>query len=157
MRDHVLFAAGIFDMLLEEIEIEQINHTKASPSGFIFVARSNSARSCANLDPAGRILRRKLNHAVIGKNHMGALADKEIPINLHAGISESRNFFEERNRIENNAVPDDAAAAFAQHPARNQLQDKSLAVYDDGVAGVVSACITGNDGEFLRQHVNDFA
>ena len=88
---------------------------------------------------------------------MGAVADKEIPINLHAGIAESRNFFKERNRIENNAVPDDAAAAFAQHPARNQLQDKSLAVNDDGVAGVVSACITGNDGEFLRQHVNDFA
>src|SRR5205823_13761347 len=131
----------------KHVGIEPITGTYPSPCGLVFVARANAARSCANLDPGSRILLRKLNHAVIGKNHMGAVADKEIPINLHAGIAESRNFFKERNRIENNAVPDDAAAAFAQHPARNQLQDKSLAVNDDGVAGVVSACITGNDGE----------
>src|SRR5580698_898402 len=44
-----------------------------------------------------------------------------------------------------------------RHAARNQLQHKLFSVDDDGVAGIVAASIAGNDGEILRQNVDDLA
>src|SRR5438105_9533149 len=88
---------------------------------------------------------------------MRAVADEQIAVDLYTSIAQSSNFFQKCNRIQNNAITDDTAAAFAQHAARNQLQDKSLTVDDDGVASVVPACIACYHGELLRQHINDFA
>src|SRR5437870_1737598 len=132
MRDHILFLACVFDVLLEQIEIEQINHAQSAASGLVFIARADSARSRANLDPARSVLGRELNHAVVRENHMRAVADKQIAVHFHTGIAQSRDFFKECNGIKYHAVADYGAATFAEHAARDQLQDKSLAVDDDG-------------------------
>ena len=80
---------------------------------------------------------------------MRAAADEQIAVHFHAGIAESGNFFQKCNRIQYNTIADHTSAAFAQHAAGNQLQDESLAVDDDSMAGVMSAGIARHDGEFL--------
>src|ERR1700722_13526760 len=88
---------------------------------------------------------------------MGAIADEQTPVNLHAGLSQRRNFLEERHGVEDDPVADHTAASGAQYSARNQLQNELFTVDDDGMAGVVATGVSRNDGEILRKHVDDLA
>jgi len=88
---------------------------------------------------------------------MGAIADEEAAIHLHAVVTQSGNFFEKCNGIENYTVSDYAAASCAQHATRDQLQDKLFAVDDDCVAGIVAAGVASHDGKILRQDIDDLA
>ena len=60
-------------------------------------------------------------------------------------------------RVEHDAVADDAFAAGAEDAAGDELQDKLLAVDDDGVAGVVAAGVAGDDVELFAEDVDDLA
>ena len=79
----------------------------------------------------------------------------ELAVDVHAEVAQLRHFFEERDRVENHAVADDALAALAQHPAGDQLQDKLLPADDDRVPGVVAAGITRHGAEALAEHVHN--
>ena len=72
MRDHVFLANRIFDVLLQKAEVEQIGNAQAASAHLVLVGGSDSARSGANLDASGRILRGQFNHAMIWENHMRA-------------------------------------------------------------------------------------
>ena len=78
-----------------------------------------------------------------------------MAIDFHPGLAQCANFLQKGERIEHHAVADNAAAARAQHATGHQLQNKFLAVDDDGVAGIVAPGIAGDDGEVLRQDVDD--
>ena len=156
VRDHVFFADGIFDVFLEKLQVEKIGNAQAAAAHFVFVGGADAARGGADLYAAGRILRGQFDHAVVGQDYVGAIRDEKTAVHLDASCAQRVHFFQERQRIEHNAVANHAAAAGAQHAARDQLQNEFLAVDDDGVAGVVSAGVAGNDGELLRQHVDDF-
>src|SRR5438270_7766297 len=98
-------------MLPEQSEVKQIDHAQATPPGFVFVCWSDPAGSRPDLDPAGSILRGQLNHSMIGKNYVSAIADEQIAIDLHARISQTRDFFEKGDRVEHYAIPNYATAA----------------------------------------------
>ena len=85
------------------------------------------------------------------------LLTNRLPSTLTPVARSASTSFMKANGIEHHAVADDAAAAFAQHAAGNQLQDELLAVDGDGVSGVVSAGIARHDLEALGEHVNDLA
>ena len=130
---------------------------KPAAAHLVFVGRTDAARGGADLHPAGRVLRRQFDHAMVGQDHVSAIGDEKISVDLHASLAQRAYFFQKRHGIENHAVADHAAAARPQHAARNQLQNKLLAVDDDGVAGIVAAGIAGHDGEVLRQNVDDLS
>jgi hypothetical protein len=88
---------------------------------------------------------------------MGAVADEEIAVDFDPCVSQRGDFFQERNGIKDNAIADHAAATFAQHPARNELEHEFLAGNNDGVSGVVPAGVTGHHRKVLGEHVNDLA
>src|SRR5438128_11815697 len=88
---------------------------------------------------------------------MGAIADEQAVIHLHAVVTQSGNFFEKCNGIENYTVSDYAAASCAQHATRDQLQDKLFAVDDDRVPRVMAAGVASHDGKILRQDIDDLA
>src|SRR5437870_11427049 len=88
---------------------------------------------------------------------MGAIADEQAVIHLHAVVTQSGNFFEKCDGIENYTVADYAAASCAQHATRYQLQDELLAIDDDRVPRVMSARVARYDGKVLRQDIDDLA
>ncbi len=64
---------------------------------------------------------------------------------------------EQRVRIDDDAVADDADDAGVQDAGRNQVQDELPAAHVDRVAGVVSALIARDDGKARRQQIDDLA
>ena len=64
---------------------------------------------------------------------------------------------EQRLRIDDDAVADDADDAVVQDAGRDQVQDELLAADVDRVAGVVAALIARHDREARRQQVDDLA
>ena len=66
-------------------------------------------------------------------------------------------FCEQRLRIDDDAVADDARDAGMQDAGRNQTQDELPAVDVHRVAGVVSALIAGDDRKVRREQVDDLA
>src|SRR5437899_7981662 len=88
---------------------------------------------------------------------MGAIADEQAVIHLHAVITQSGDFFKKCDEIENYTVSDYAAASRTQHATRDQLQDKFFAVDDDCVPGIVASGVASHDGKILRQNIDDLA
>ena len=92
---------------------------------------------------------------MVGQNHMGAVGNEKMAVDLHPRIAQAACLFQEGDRIEHHAIANHAAATGAQHAAGHKLQNKFLAVDDDGVAGIVSAGIAGDHRKVLRQNVDD--
>ena len=157
VRDGVLLAAGVLDMLLQQRLVEQVLHAQAAARHLVFVGGTNAARRGANLHASRRVLRSQLDQPVIGKNHVRAVADEQVAVNVHTGRAQRVDFLHEGERIEHDAVADDAAAALTQHAAGNQLQDKFLAMNGDSMSGVVAAGIARHHLEALGEHVDDLA
>ena len=88
---------------------------------------------------------------------MRAIADEKIAVNFDSGVAQGSNFFKKRDWVKHNAISDYTAASLAQHSAGNELQDKSFAVDDDRVPGIVAARIARHHRELLREHVNNLA
>jgi hypothetical protein len=92
---------------------------------------------------------------VVGQNHVRAVGDEKISVNVHPSVTQPAYFFEKRKRIENNAISNHAGAARAQDAAGHKLQDEFLAVDDDRVPGIVASRIAGHHGEALREHIDN--
>ena len=88
---------------------------------------------------------------------MRAVADKQIPVNMHAGRTQRVHFLQEGEGIEYNPIPDYAAAPFAQHAAWDELKDELLALDRDRVSRIMAARIASHDVEALGENVNDLA
>src|SRR5205823_14483411 len=88
---------------------------------------------------------------------MGAIADEEAAIHLHAVVTQSGNFFEKCDGNENYTVSDYAAASRTQHATRHQLQDKFFAVDDDCVPGIVASGVASHDGKIFGEDIDDLA
>src|SRR5258708_9549248 len=94
---------------------------------------------------------------MVRQNYMSAVGNKEIAIHFHAGVTQHSNFFQESQRIEHHPVANHGATASAQHSARNHLENKFLALDNDGMAGVVYSGVTANNAKVLGNDVNEFA
>src|SRR5262249_39997260 len=110
-----------------------------------------------DLDASGRVLCGQLNHPVIGQNYVRAVGDEEPSIQLNSKIAQLLDLVEKCQGIKHNAIPDHAAAVFAQHSAGDELQDELLTADNDGVPGVVSAGVTRNHGKILSKHIDNLA
>src|SRR5438045_640987 len=88
---------------------------------------------------------------------MGAIADEQAVIHLHAVVTQSGDFFEKCDAIEDDTIADDAAASCAQYATGHQLQDKLFAVDDDCVAGIVTSGVASHDGKIFGEDIDDLA
>src|SRR5579863_633278 len=157
MRNHVLIAAGVLNVGLEQREVQQISHAQAPAAHLVLVSRANAAGGGPNLYPSRRIFSGEFDQAMVRQDYMRAVADEEVAVHLDAGVAERADFLEECHGVEDDSVANDAAATGTQNAAGHQLQNELLAIDDDSVSGIVAAGIAGHDGEVLREHVDDFA
>ncbi len=81
----------------------------------------------------------------------------EPAVDVDAGARELVDLREQRLRIHDDAVADDAGDAGMQDARRNQPQHELRAVDVDGVPGVVSALVARDDVETRREQVDDLA
>ncbi len=92
VRDHVLLAHRVFDVLFQKLQIEQIRYAKPAAAHLVFVGRTDSARGGADLHASRSILRRQLDHAMVGQNHLRAVRNKEISVDSHARFAQRAHF-----------------------------------------------------------------
>ena len=80
VRDRVLLAAGVLDVGLEQLEVEQVGDAQAAAAHLVLVGGADAARGGADLHASGGVLRRQLDHAVVGQDDVGAVADEEVAV-----------------------------------------------------------------------------
>ncbi len=149
--------AGVFDVRLEQVGVEQIDDAEAVTGHLVFIRRTDATAGGADLLAAGGAFGGKLDHAVVFENDLGAVGDEELLVDVNAEVAQLADFFQEGQRVEDDAVADDGLAGGAQDAARDELEDELLAADDDGMSGVVPASVAGHDGEALGENVDDFA
>src|SRR5947208_15297391 len=88
---------------------------------------------------------------------MVAIASDQAVIHLHAVVTQSGDFFEKCDGIEDYTIADDAAASRAQYATGHQLQDKFFAVDDDCVPGIVASGVASHDGTIFGEDIDDLA
>jgi hypothetical protein len=67
------------------------------------------------------------------------------------------HFGEQRLRIDDDPIADDAGDARMKDAGRNEPEDELRAADVDGMAGVVSALVTRDKGKMRRQQIDDLA
>ena len=73
------------------------------------------------------------------------------------GLFDGLRFLDQRERVEDHTATDHAFHARLKNPGWNQMEDVPLVSDVDGVPRVVSALITCDAVEFLRENVDDLA
>ena len=157
ISDGVLFVAGVFDVRLKQISVQQIDDAEAVAGHLVFIGGADAAAGGADLLAAGRAFGSELDHAVVFENDLRTVRDEELLIDVDAEVAQLPNFAQEGQRVEYNAVADDSLAGWPQNAAGDELENELLAADDDGVSGVVSASVAGHDGKALGEHVDDLA
>ena len=94
MRDRVFFAACVLDVRAQQLRVEQVGDSQAAASHFVFVGRADAARSGADLDAARSVFRPQFHHAMVGKNHLRAIRNKEVAVDFHARGAQGRDFLQ---------------------------------------------------------------
>ena len=138
----------------ECVLVEQVRDTHAAPSGLVLIARAYTARRGADRNATGPALGHLLHHAMAGEKHVRAVADPQPPVDLHAGVFQSLDFRQQRSRVDDEAIANDGLAS-PQNAAGDELEDELLVTDADGVTGVMSPLIAGDDIEMGRQQVDD--
>src|SRR5581483_2715262 len=86
-----------------------------------------------------------VERAVIRQDEMRAIADEKVLVDLNAEFAQAFDFADQRDRIDHDAVADDAHFSAAQNSGRDEMQNVFLAPLDDGVAGIVAALTAHDD------------
>ena len=93
-----------------------------------------------------RASRQHVELAVVRQDDVRLLADQQPAVDVDAQPRQLVDLLEQRLRIDDDAVADDAGHAGMQDARRNQVQDELLPVDVDGVAGVVAALVARDGG-----------
>jgi hypothetical protein len=94
---------------------------------------------------------------VIRQDQVRFVADDQAIANRDAGGGDLVDLREQRLRIDDDAVADDAGDALMQDARGQKTQHELAAVRVDGVSRVVSALIPRDDLEIRRQQIDDLA
>ena len=94
---------------------------------------------------------------MVGHHQVGAVADQEILINLDTSFPKTLDLLDESNRVDDDAVADDADLPLAENAGRDQVEDVLLIAIDNGVAGVVTSLAANHDVDPSGQDIDDFS
>ena len=139
------------------IRVYQVDHPQAGARGLVAVGRADPAFGGADFIFALEDFALLIEFAMIRQDQVGGLAEKQITVHLHLHGAQHLDLGAEADRIDDDAVADDAGLAGAQDAGRDQMEHVFLFPDEDRVAGVVAALGADDDVRVLGQHVDDFA
>src|SRR5581483_5087860 len=137
--------------------IEEIGDADAVTAHLRFIRGTDSASGRADLRRPGGLFARDIEGLVIRKDAVRRVADLEVGIDLHAERAKALDLVEQRLRIDDHPVAEDAELVRVQDPRGDQLQRIVLLTEADRVPRVVAALIARHDVEALAQEVDDFS
>jgi hypothetical protein len=94
---------------------------------------------------------------VIRQDQVRLVADDQAVADVDAEPGQHVDFGEQRRRVDDDAVADDASDAVVQDARGDEMQDVLLPAHVDRVAGVVAALIAGHHVEARRHQIDDLA
>ena len=94
---------------------------------------------------------------MIGQDQVRLVADQHPVADVDPVPRQLVDLGEQRLRIDDDAVADDAGDAGVQDAGRNETQDELRAVHVDRVTGVVPSLIAADDREMRREEIDDLA
>ena len=130
---------------MNKFGLHQVGHAQTGARGFVAVGRADAALGRADFRLALAQLALFIERAVIGQDEVRAVADQQVLSDPDAELAQAIDFADERDRVDDDAVADDADLAAPQNAGRNEMQDVFLAAVNDGVAGVVAALAADDD------------
>jgi hypothetical protein len=151
------YADAFFHVPAELFPVVQITDPQSTASHLVFIRRPDPAIRGSNPFLTSPFLISSFNQAVILQYHVCAVADVEPPPAIDPGSRKAGDLLFQRNRVDDDAIPDNALFLRVQDPGRNQVENVFPTVDDNRVAGVVPALIPGNDVEMSGKQINDFA
>ena len=105
MADGVFLKDDALDFFAETIGVEQIAHANSAARHLIFVRRTDSAGGGSDFRSTARLFSGFVHFAMIGKNQVGAIAEKKPSANFDAGFFQIFEFGDERCRIDHGSGP----------------------------------------------------
>ncbi len=142
---------------LAEFAVHQVCHANTAARNLILIARPDSARRCANRNAVRTPFADLFDSPVEGKNHMRAIADFQLLLDVNPGRFQPVNLIQHRPRINHHAVANDRLHAGPQNTARDQLQNELLRTNKYRVAGIMPALVTRHRVELLREQIDNLA
>ena len=141
----------------EQFGLHQIGHAQAGARGFVAVGGTDAALGRADFGVSLAQLALFIERAVVRQDEVRAIADQQIPADRDADLAKAVDFADERDRVDDDAVADDADLAAPQNAGRDEMQNEFFTAVNDGVAGVVAALTADDDVGVLGKNVDDFA
>src|ERR1700719_4510741 len=139
MADRILFQDYTLEFFSEAIAIEQIAHADSAARHFVLICGTDTARRGADFRRAASLLGGFVHFAVIRKNHVGTIAEKQSTAHFDAGFFQVFEFRNQCRRINHGAGTDHGFFFRSKYAAGNQLEDVAMAVEDDGMPCIVPA------------------
>jgi hypothetical protein len=93
---------------------------------------------------------------MIRENQVRGIAHQQIAPDLDSQVSQSIDLLDQRNGINDDAIPDHTHFAAAQNSRRNQMQNIFLPAMNDSMAGVVTPLASHNNIGVGDEDVDDF-
>src|SRR5262249_41661441 len=144
-------------VLFEPLSVGQITGADAPSADLVFVGGTDAARGGANFSFAAPCLRKKVEITVIRQEQMRPVAREKAISDINAVPGELVELREERLRIHDDAVADDADHIRMENARRNEPQHEFRAVDVHGMAGVVAALVSSHDVKPGSKEIDDFS
>jgi hypothetical protein len=141
----------------EGLLVDQIDNPDAAAGDLVLVTGTDAARGGADGHTVLAGFGDFLDDAVEREDHLGAVADGELPAHVDAFRFEGFDLGDQRRRVDDHSVADDRLHAGPQDAGGNQLQNELVAADAHGVAGVMAALKARHHVEAFAEQVDDFA
>ena len=135
--------------------VREIADAHAAAADLVFVGRPDAARRRADLPLAPPRFRQHVQLAVIRQDEMRLVAHEQASGHVDAQPRQLIHLAEQRVRIDDDAVADEADDAGMEDPRRNQVKDELASADIHGVSRVVSALIARDDRKVRGQQIDD--
>ena len=135
----------------------EVADADAAAADLVLVGGADAARGRADLALAAARFGQHVELAVVRQDQVRLVADEQAAADVDAEPGQLVHLREQRRRIDDHAVADDAGDAVVQDAGRDEVQDELLAAHVDRVAGVVAALVARHDVEARRQQIDDLA
>ena len=104
--------------------IDQIDHAQAGARGFVAVGRADAALGGADFVFALENFALLIEFAVIRETRDGAVSlMNRLPFDLDAELAQALDFLDQADRVDDDAIADDAHFLRAQDAGGDQMQD----------------------------------